>query len=322
MNLSQLQADCYRRLNFTAAPPKGVADRITAFLNEAHRAILAGPGMERLRDDIQTFASVATQARYSLPPNVARIKAITERTNQRRIRFLALDQLRELDPGLSALGSPDFWVPIGQQAVAQQPSAAAGMWAASTATDTTPKVFCEAFTTGGYRYSTSVTGTSLTGTTRVQLGTRTDLTEIVKFYLDSAAAGYVSLYDAAVSGNELARLEPGKTYARYYGLQLYPTPASVVTYYVDYTRTVADLAQATDEPLLPEDFHWLLVLGALRREYEKTDNTRWAQAVREEQEGLKALRTWVLYPPDYEATPHRVPMEGSNLGPWFPRGRW
>ena len=64
--------------------------------------MLAIPGMERLRDDTITFASVASQPRYTLPQNVARIKAITDRANMRRIQFLSLDQLRSLDPGQTA----------------------------------------------------------------------------------------------------------------------------------------------------------------------------------------------------------------------------
>jgi hypothetical protein len=82
------------------------------------------------------------------------------------------------------------------------------------------------------------------------------------------------------------------------------------------------MSNSTDEPLLPEDFHWLLVVGALKREYEKGDDTRWRQAVAEETEGLKALRSWVLYPPDYDAVPGVRPVDQSNLGPWFPRGTW
>lgn len=320
MNLTNLLADLYRRLNFASAPATGVTTRLTAFLNEAHREMLAKPGMERLRDDIITFASVASTPRYALPPNVARIKSITERTNQRRIQMLPLDQLRRLDPGLTGTGTPDWWVPIGYQAVATQPAAATGIWAVSTdAADTTQTVRIETARTGGYRFSGSVT---LNGLTRAQIGTLTDHIEIDKFYLSTAAAGAVSLYDAAVSGNELARIEIGKTYSRYIGIQLYPTPTSAVTYYVDYTRVIPEMSNGTDEPLLPEDFHWLLVVAALRREYEKTDSTRWTQALTQEREGIKALRNWVLYPPDYEATPGRRPMDQSNLGPWFPRGTW
>lgn len=320
MNLDGMLKDLYRRLNFPKDANAPTATRLTAFLNEAHRQILSKPGMERLRDDVITFASVASQARYTVPPDIARIKAITERTNLRRLQFLPLDQLRRLDPGLTATGTPDYWIPIGYQAVSMQPSAATGIWAvSSSASDTSPIVRVDSVRTGGYTATATAT---LTGTSRVQIGSLTDHIEVTKFYLHAPSVGSVSLYDAASSGNELARLEPGKLYGRWQGIQLYPTPTAAVTYYVDYTRVVADLTNPTDEPLLPEDFHWLLILGALKREYEKSNDTTYRQVAQEETDGLKALRNWVLYPPDYDATPGVRPIGDSNLGPWFPRGTW
>lgn len=321
MNLTNLLAGLYGRLNFTATPPAATTTRLTGFINEAHRQILAMPGMERLRDSTTSFASVASVGRYALPPAVARIKAIGDQLNQRRLRFLAADQFRTLDPGVTGRGTPDWWIPISYAAVAvQQPITATGLWAvSSSASDTARIVFVESIRTGGYPFAGSVT---LNGTTRVQIGTLTDHVEVTKFYLSAATAGFISLFDAAVAGNELARIAIGQTYARYLVIQLYPTPTAAVTYYVDFTRVIADMANAGDEPLLPEDFHYLLILGALRREYQKSDDTRWQEAVIEEQQGIKALRNWVLFPPDYDAVPGVRPVEPSNLGPFFPRGVW
>ena len=91
----------------------------------------------------------------------------------------------------------------------------------------------------------------------MQVGTLTDHIEVTKFYLSAVAAGFVTLFDAAVAGNELARIEIGKAYSRYVGIQLFPTPSAAVTYYVDYTRVIPDMVNPADEPLLPEDFHEL-----------------------------------------------------------------
>ena len=322
MTLTQLLADCYRRLNHPTSPPSAVTTRLTAFLNDAHRQILTRPGMERLRDDVMTFASVANQARYGLPPNIARIKSITDRTNDLRLALRTLDTLRSEDPGLTASGTPDGYVPISYQPVAVQPSAATGIWAvSSSASDTAgPTVSIDTFTTGGYRHTPSAT--ALTGTSRVQLGSRTDIIEITKFILSASCVGYISLYDAATNGNELARIEPGKTAGRYVGIQLDPVPSAAITYYVDYTRVIPDLSAATDEPLLPEDFHWVLVAMACRMEYAKTDDTRYAQMVAEEERGVRALRSWVLYPPDFRAVSGVEETDRSNLGSWYPSGTW
>jgi hypothetical protein len=316
MTLTNILADLYRRLNFTTTPPAATTTRLTAFINDAHRQMLTIPGMERLRDDTITFASVASQPRYTLPQNVARIKAIVDRANMRRIQFLSLDQLRSLDPGQTASGSSDWYTPIGYQAVAKQPAAATGLWVVSTlGADTTQTAFIETVRTGGSRYSTSAT---LNGLTRVQFGNLTDHIEVTKFYVSAATAGTVKLFDAAAAGNELAQFSV-LTYSRYFGIQLFPTPSAAVTYSVDYTRTIPEMVNGGDEPLLPEDFHYVLVLAVLVREYEKTDDTRWSQALAEYREGVKALRSWVLYPPDFNAVPGPAPIGSSNLGGWYPR---
>lgn len=321
MNLTALEADLYRRLGYASSPATEVTTRLRSFLNTTHRQLLTKPGMERLRDDTITFASVAAQARYTLPPNVARIKAITNRTNLRRLRFLSLDDLRSGDPGLTGSGTPDYWIPVGYQAVAEQPSSATALYIVSDdAADTTIVVRTESVRTGGY---TSTINTTLNGLTRVQVGTLSTHIEVTKLYLSAAAAGNVSLFTASTGGTELARLEIGKTYGRWFGIQLWDTPAEAETFYVDYTRVVPDMSNGTDEPLLPEDFHYLLVDGALVKEWTKKDDlARRLEAKLDFEDGCKALRTWVLYPPDYDATAQSTPIETSNLGAWTPAGRW
>lgn len=328
MNLAALQLECYRRLNFTATPAATVVTRLTAYLNEAHRRLLTSPGLEQLRDDATTFASIASQVRYALPPNVARVKALTDVTNQRRLRPLRRGDYRRYDPGVTASGIPDWYIPLSQQSVALQPLTATGLWAVSTsaADITTLKVYVETFLTGGYVHVPAAAGTVLTGLTRVQLGARTDIVNVAQFYLSAACAGFVSLYTAVSGGVELARIEPGKTASRWLVLELSPTPTTAITYTVDYTRTISDMSDPTDEPYLPEDFHYLLPMMACRREYVFADDkARYLQMAAEEQEGLRALRAWVLYPPDYRvrnSDPAMAIDGGSNLGSFFPAGRW
>lgn len=327
MNLSTLLLECYRRLNFTATPTTSVTTRLTGYLNDAHRRIVTSPGFEQLRDDTTTFASVASQVRYGLPPTVARVERIIDISNQRRLRAMRRDDYRRLDPGLTASGVSEYYIPVGEQAVMLQPAAATGLWAvSSSASDTTPKIIIEAITTGGYVHVPVAAGTTLTGTTRVALGTRTDMILVQQCYLTVACVGYVSLYSAATLGTELARIEPGKTASKFHAIELWPAPAAAVTYTVDYTRTVSDLVDPTDEPFLPEDFHYILVLMACRREFTSADDkTRYSMMVAEEAEALKSLRSWLLYPPDYRVRntdPSGEYADGSNLGGYFPAGRW
>jgi hypothetical protein len=320
MNLTSLLADLYRRLAYPAAPAASEVTRLTSFLNTTHRQILTVPGMDKLRDHTITFASVANQVLYGLPPSVARIEAITDRTNQWKLDPVALEDVLQADPGLTSTGSSDRYINRGWQQVAVQPAAATGLWAvSSSASDTTQSIKVETVRTGGLSSSAAVT---LNGTTRVQVAALTDHIEVTKFYSSLVGVGDISLYTAAAAGTLLATIPIGLTYARYLAIQLYPTPASAITYSVDYVRNVLDMSNGTDEPLLPEDFHYLLVEGALLKEWTKRDDDRRVQADQDYHRGLSALKYFM------HAQADDLPLAGvrrygrSRFGAYFPVTRY
>lgn len=329
MNVNALLQECYRRLNFTTPTPAlGIQQRLLGFLSDAHRRLLSAPGMEGLRDETTTVTSVINQARLALPPTVARVRAVIDPVNQVRLRAMRRSDARRLNPGVVGVsGTPDFYVPVGQEHVAAQPAAATGLWVVSTSAIDAGYVDLTVTTTGGYQHTPNLV--TLSGTTRAQAGTRTDITQVSTFSLQAAATGYVSLYTAAVGGTELARIEPGRLGTKYFIVELLPTPSAAVTYTIDYTRILADFQlSVVEEPLIPEDFHYLLVVMACRREYLfNDDKARYTQYAIEEQEGMRALRAFVLYPPDYRVKNNDPEQDGgddygSNLGGAFPAGRW
>ena len=320
MTLSEMRSEMYRRLNYGTSPASDVATRLTAFLNLVHRQLLTTTGMDKLRDDTITFASVSGTEVYALPPSVARIKHISDRTNQIRLKEQSLSWLRTVDPGLTGDGGPSYhYIPVGYRQVAAQPSDASEIFVKSTAAGDTGTAYIEAIRTGGYRVTLSVT---MAGATAVSLGaTYTDIIEIDKFYLSTAAVGTVTLHEDSGAGTELARIAIGHTFARYMAIQLWPTPSSAVTYHVDYTRHIPDLANANDEPLLPTDFHWLLVEGALAKEWTKRDDLERRKAAQQDySEGLRNLRSWVMSNQDTLLSLRRSAPGLSQLGPWFPAG--
>lgn len=329
MNLQGLLAECYRRLNFSATPQASVTTRLSDFLNDAHRRVLSMPGMEQLRDATMTFTSTINTSRVALPPHVAQIRVITDVTNSRRLKAMRRGDARTLDPGVTAHASvPDWYSPVGQEQVALQPAAATGLWVVSTSAADHGNVLVSGMTTGGYQYAANLPITALNGVTRVPLaGARTDVIQVTNFSLQVAAAGYVSLYTAATAGTELARIEPGRTATKYLIIELLPQPTVALTYTVDYTRMIPDFTPGGfDEPLLPEDFHYLLVIMACRREYGYADDKiRYQMMQLEEQQAIQAMRAFVLYPPDYRVRnddPEHGSDGGSNLGGYFPSGRW
>lgn len=320
MNFGGLLTDVLARMRYPSAPSAATIARLKAHLNETHHELLTMPGLDRIREDVMAVSLTANQARVGLPPAVGRIRAITDRLNARKLEQVPLTTLRIQDPGqVATAGFPYQYAVVGERQVQQQPAAATGIWAVSSvAGDTTQKLYLEGLTTGGYHHVPAVGGTSLNGTTRVALGSRTDLIQIDKCYLDSAATGYVSLFDAVTSGNELARIEPGVLYSRYLTVEWYPVPTGTVTEYIDYTRAIFDMTNSTDEPLLPPDFVYLLELGARVKEYEVTSDSRGSQARVDYELGKKALRSWVLDDGDRIATLRPMATQWSSFGANFP----
>jgi hypothetical protein len=151
----------------------------------------------------------------------------------------------------------------------------------------------------------------------------TDFVEITKFYISAAAVGAVTLHEDASGGTELARIPIGQTFSRYQGIQLWPTPSAAVTYYVDYMRNIPDMSVANDEPLLPEDFHWLLVEGALIKEWTKKDDLdRREAAITDYNNGLSALKYAVTCPAEFLPARSQASISANRLGANYPSQNW
>lgn len=319
MNYTQILQELYRRTGYSTTPAVEITARLSSFVAITQRQILTAKGLEKLRDDTITFASVANQAVYALPPAVAKIQHIQDRLNFRHLAEMSLTWLRTVDPGLMSVGGPsDVYVPRGYQPVSVQPSNASEIFVKSTAAGDVFMAYLEGIRTGGYPVSLSK---QMTGVTAVSLGsTFTDILEVTKFYLSQAAIGTVTLLEDSGVGTELARIPIGQTFGRYLAIQLWPTPTSAITYHVDYTRVIPDFVNGTDEPLVPEDFHWLLVEGALIKEWGKKDDTRTRDARADFRTGVNDLRAWVNSNQDTTASLRRVPRAYSQLGPSYPSG--
>jgi hypothetical protein len=299
--------------------------RVRRFINEGLRAVVGEPGMERLADTDapSTFASVANQARYVLPENVARIQHITDRTNDWRLTPMPLANYRLFDPDPSAnAGTPTHFVPIGTVGVAVQPSDASEVFVDSTSASDTMTAYVEGVITGGYLRKTAVT---MTGVTAVSLSTAiTSFIELHDFYLSGPANGTVTLHEDASGGTELARITIGQMRPKYYGFYLWPTPSGVTTYYVDARRALEPLVANTDEPPWTSDYHDVLVAyGAYREWMFKGDTDRAGEAQGRYKHGLSRLKYATQTDSDEILVMGRQPLVGrSRLGGFFPADHW
>jgi hypothetical protein len=319
MNFLQLQQRLARRRGANdSSIVTATGTRYKDALNEVHRGLLRMPGMESLRYGTLTFASVASQKLYALPvQGVARINRITEATNDRKMEYRTPDWLDTVAPDPTT-GTPWAWIPRGYAEVHTQPSDASEIFVDSTAAGDTNTAYIEGFITGGYYRTASV---SMTGVTAVSLSTTiTNFIHITKFYLSAAAVGTVTLHEDASGGTELARIAIGDVRAQFLTFQLYNTPSAVVTYTADVLRSIPDMSNDTDEPLIPDDFHDLLLDKAERKELRKQDDPQRMRMLDADiLRGERELRTFVTNHPDWRPNFGGGPAaEFSSLGAWYP----
>lgn len=319
MTFQEILQDVYRRTNKNTPDPE-TATRIMAFVNQRHRSLLTMPGIDQFRDSTSTFTNTAAVARVALPQALTRVKAIVDTTAGRRLTEKSKDWLRTVDPQQTS-GTPTTYIPSGYEAVAVQPSNASQIWVKSSSASDTSTAYIQGIRTGGILGSASVT---MTGTTAVQLGSLSDWIEITKFYVSLTAVGSITLHEDSTVGTELAQITIGRTRPYYFVVLLWPTPASAVTYTIDFTRELLDLVHDTDEPYLPTDYHDLLSIGARMDEYEKMDDTRYGAAKSQWKEKFDSLQYFI----HGRASERLIPRSTSgrsgvnDVGGFYPADVW
>jgi hypothetical protein len=323
MTRAELEQAVYQECSHAESPDVRVTTRVRRFLTEGVHAVLAEPGLSYLADSDtpSVVASVASQARYVVPESIAAIRHISDRTNDRTVVPMSLAAYRALDPdAASTSGTPTHYVPIGRVGVAVQPADASDIFVDSTSASDTNSAYLEGFITGGYQRRTAVT---MTGTTAVSLGI-TSFIELNDFYLSHPAVGTVTLHEDAEGGTELARITIGETRPNYYGFYLWPTPAAVVSYYIDARRDVSPLLANTSEPPWPNDFHPLLVAYAAWREWMfKKDLDAASEARTRYRDWLSKLKYFTQTQTDELPVMGRRRTVGhSRLGGYYPADTW
>lgn len=329
MTLGSLLSDCYRRLGFPTSPASATTTRLTAFLNETQQEILSLPGSSALLRNELTLASVANQGEYSLEgPMVSRIFGIRDTTNRRQLDERSEAWYHRTYPGLvtAVTGLADSWVDLGFSPIVLQPSNASELFVISTAAgdDATKTAFVEGYRTTGYYRAVDV---AMNGVTAVSLGsTITDWIAVTKFGIvlgaggSTTAAGVITLREDSGTGTVLATIPITGSFSRYRRIALAPTPSAVTNYMVNFEPEITTMDDNTDEPVIAPRFHRLLMLGARMKEYETTDNSRYAIAKQEYAQGISQLIYWLQS--QAAGSPNlrgQGPMEPpSRLGAWYP----
>lgn len=323
MNRTALLNAVTRDFGYADTPASAISNRIYGYLNDRHRRLCSLPGCEILRRETGPAVTLtASTATYALNMPIQKVLAVRDTTNDRTLVQRDLNWYRMVDPDPTT-GTQEYWIPM-HWSPALRDIGGSGLWAVSSSgsdTDITPSI--ETIDTNGSHTQTTMSP-NLDGTTRVQVGTATNHQRLLRFSIDTAAVGVVSLYDAAVSGNVVSTIQLGRTNASFLTIALYPTPAAADSIVVDYVHYIRDFSVAYDEPQLPPDFHYLVALGAKIDEGTKKDDLqRVARWEREYAQGQARLIDFLNNGPDVVAVPGQVWERGkSNLGAGFPSGIW
>lgn len=297
MNLGDLRLSIFDRLGYNASPDSQVIRRVDRYINTSHREIVTRKQMGKLRRWVLPFNSVANSPFAVLPQSAVMILAIADRTTNRILDEISLQDLRARDPGLKFSSTiPDSYVVLNMaSSIAADPAAATQLFVQSDSAADGSGLMAnvEGTITGGYFRRAQV---SMNGLTPAAVDSSTAWIHVSKFYLTGKCTGNVTLTDGV---NELARIAPGRTRGRYTTIHLSGTPAAVYTYYADVELHIEDMINPSDEPYTPEDYDWLLECGALRLEYQrrggaalpqwKVEQARWEQGVRDLQSFVTRL---------------------------------
>jgi hypothetical protein len=216
-------------------------------------------------------------------------------------------------------------VPWGSSPVQREPDHSQIWTASSSASDITQSVVIAAIRSPDDVDTSLATYTAtLTGTTRIPLIAIPDVVSIQQFELSGPCIGRVELYDAAIGGQILATIQSGTKTVQYQQIRLWPTPAGVYTYAVDGMTSLVDILNYTsyDQNRLPDDFQLILADYARMCEYEYRDDSRLPMAQARYNAKLKNLRDRVMNPADYKPRVGRIRDRSSNLGSYFPPGRF
>ena len=301
----------------TGAPSAG---RYLRYLNEWHRRLLTGPGGELYRLQTLTVSAAAGATSVSLPVPFSAIDHVVNLTTNLPMEERSLAWFRSLPPNSVTTGLSFAYVVRGMSPAAADPGGAgvATYVVSTAAADTSQKVTVTVLLANG---TTATASATLTGATPVQVGTWTTATTILQFQLQSVATGTVTLQNVGATVF-YGSIGIGTLSSQRFRLMLAPTPSAAISLQVDGQRLVIACA-ATDEPWIPEEWHYLLETGARCLEYEKEADTRLASTRAELEHEIKRFRFFCCDRPDAKKIPgQRGVATGSSLGPWYPAGRW
>lgn len=329
MTFKELQDNALDRLQYDYSLVTSLPrTRIKKYINEWQKRLLGDPRFSHLREGSMAITTVPGSYIYPVPMAMEKIRRVYDAVgNNPELRLGDPNWYRRDPQAQISQGTPAYYVPIGYRPLAGLPKIVGGspLWATSNSPADVATIHMDAIRQGYYPFKASAV---MQGVTPVQIGGRDDYVDVTHLALTAPAVGDVSIMDAQTGGRLLGIIPAQQYTVRYFVLHLYPVPSSAITYTVDGRWVIQDMVTDTDQSILTDSYDQVLALCACYEELltwkKETDlaqnlmQTHITPLLTAFLDSVANPDTQVLIPEDGRARGSR----SSNLGSWFPAGRW
>ncbi len=212
-----------------------------------------------------TLATVASQEDYELPRDVDKIYLIRQITSPSVLRFIEDRDFYLQIPYPTASGNP-FWYRIFEEtgvAVVLSADDRVSIVSSSATGDTTQTISVVGYASDdGIKDSETI---ALNGITTVN-GTKTwKANKPLRISKSAATTGTVTIKKYTAPLTTILTLGPEDKSAYFKIASFYPIPSAVITMYLEYFTRIRIMANDSDTPDIPEEWHWVIEQGAVAK---------------------------------------------------------
>jgi hypothetical protein len=233
-----------------------------AAINRVYRRLLRITDTETEKREFSLTTADGT-SQYGMPLEVRQVLNIEDGTNQNRIYDISWRDFDDLYPGDTTEGQPRKAYPLGEFGVYAQPDSTAVLDMASTDTTDTGNHFVQVVGRNASGYLTrelvTINGQAVVSTTN----TYATIERLTK-YLDSDSASWGGNIEVTGgSGIPLTQIPVYWESASHLWYEFWPIPDAAYTFTVRAIARKPDLLFDQDWPQIHEDYHPLILQGAL-----------------------------------------------------------
>jgi hypothetical protein len=295
MTLLDIERDICRRLDKNAVnlDPETKA-RLDTFINDVYRELLRLDGIN-LRDEWMPFNTISGQDRYVLPQSVTQIYRITDRSTGRGLRQVPVTSMRDADPQARTIGPPIYYAVLSEGGIQRQPGGTDLELISVSNQPISAAIVISYEDTSGFMRTVTVqmndqSNAALPPEIRRVYSCAYDLSTPIPLasgvvLREKVALRTIAILPAGAGTSGLALHQ--------WVLVLWPTPQGIYNYGIDFVYPRRPLTNSGDEPMLPEEFHTLLVWGGCREECLKMDDDRLGYYKDKYEDDVKRLRAFL-----------------------------